>query len=59
MQNSKCNGCGEKLNPNERAADGCICNSRRGVNHGIVAKHLCTCAVCDPNQTGSARVQVT
>ncbi len=36
-------------------ADGCPCNSPRGVNHGIIPFFACTCEVCDPEQTGSAR----
>lgn len=52
----KCRGCGKWLNPlADRIADGCPCNSPRGVNHGIVPAYVCTCPVCDPAQTGSAR----
>jgi hypothetical protein len=40
---------------NLRVADGCPCNSGRGDNHGIVPKDTCTCAICDPAQTGSTR----
>lgn len=36
-------------------ADGCPCNSSRGINHGLVPKHTCTCEECDPAQTGSVR----
>ncbi len=53
-----CRGCGEGLLPeNRRIADGCPCNSRRGINHGLVAKNTCTCVECDPAQTGSSRVK--
>jgi hypothetical protein len=38
-----------------RVADGCPCNSGRGVNHGLVPADVCTCLVCDPAQTGSSR----
>ena len=52
----KCRGCGRWLNPcADTIADGCPCNSPRGINHGIVPEHACTCPVCDPAQTGSAR----
>jgi hypothetical protein len=51
-----CRACGKPLLPeNVRIADGCPCNSARGVNHGLVAKDTCTCTVCDPEQTGSTR----
>lgn len=51
-----CRGCGEALNPaNSSMADGCPCNSARGVNHGIVSVPTCTCIECDPDQTGSSR----
>lgn len=53
-----CRGCGKPLlpeDPNRRMADSCPCNSPRGINHGLVRKELCTCAECDPEQTGSAR----
>lgn len=36
-------------------ADGCSCNSRRGINHGLVPENICTCKICDPNETGSVR----
>lgn len=52
----KCRTCGKSLIPeNFRIADGCPCNSGRGVNHGLVARDTCTCPVCDPAQTGSTR----
>lgn len=52
-----CRGCGFMLLPeNRRIADGCPCNSPRGVNHGLVAKNTCTCMICDPDQTGSTRI---
>ncbi len=44
------------LASNVAIADQCPCNSGRGINHGIVAPEVCTCAVCDPDQTGSSRV---
>jgi len=51
-----CLGCGQYLKPtNLTVADGCPCNSRRGVNHGRVPRETCTCAECDPVQTGSSR----
>lgn len=51
-----CRGCGKPLDAeNRRVADGCPCNSPRGVNHGLVARETCTCAVCDPEQTGATR----
>ncbi len=54
-----CRACGEPLWPkNERIADGCPCNSPRGVNHGLVPKATCTCVECDPAQTGSTRYPV-
>lgn len=55
--NPKCRGCGKPLllNEDNRVADGCECNSPRGINHGLVPTHVCTCPQCDPEQTGSAR----
>lgn len=53
-----CRGCGQPLASDlaaQRIADGCPCNSHRGINHGLVPVHVCTCATCDPEQTGSAR----
>ncbi len=52
-----CRGCGLPLmSEHERTtADGCPCNSRLGINHGLVPKHTCTCIECDPEQTGSVR----
>ena len=57
MRNSrKCRGCGADLKPeNYLFADGCPCNSPRGVNHGLVNVLTCTCDECDPAQTGSSR----
>jgi tRNA uridine 5-carbamoylmethylation protein Kti12 len=53
----ECLGCGKPLlKVNRNVADGCPCNSSRGVNHGLVPDNTCTCLVCDPNQTGSIRV---
>ena len=55
---SRCKGCGKFLRPeNETIADGCPCNTPRGVNHGIVKPEVCTCEVCDPAKTGSSRVR--
>lgn len=54
-----CRACGAALrSENERIADGCPCNSQRGINHGLVPKETCTCVVCDPEQTGSTRYPV-
>lgn len=51
-----CRACGkELLHENKWMSDGCPCNSARGVNHGLVAKNVCTCTECDPAQTGSPR----
>lgn len=52
-----CLGCGALLfYENRRIADGCSCNSPRGINHDRVAKNTCTCIECDPAQTGSTRI---
>lgn len=52
-----CHGCGRALLwENRRVADGCACNSPRGINHGHVPKNTCTCVECDPAQTGSTRI---
>jgi len=51
-----CRNCGHPLVlSNYRIADGCPCNSKRGVNHGLVPTLTCTCVKCDPEQTGSTR----
>lgn len=51
-----CRGCEKPLlETNLRMADGCSCNSPRGVNHGLVPTNVCTCDVCDPAKTGSTR----
>jgi hypothetical protein len=51
-----CRACGKPLFPeNRRIADGCPCNSGRGINHGLVATNTCTCSACDPAQTGGTR----
>jgi hypothetical protein len=57
MAGGTCRGCQKPLLKANRAtiADGCPCNSPRGVNHGLVPKNTCTCLVCDPAQTGSVR----
>ena len=52
-----CQGCRTPLDfSNRRIADGCPCNSPRGVNHGLVPKNTCTCLECDPAQTGGTRI---
>lgn len=52
-----CRGCGLDLHPENEGwcADGCPCNSPRGVNHGLVPETTCTCEVCDPEKTGAVR----
>jgi hypothetical protein len=51
-----CQGCAKPLVPeNYQLADGCPCNSRRGINHGLVPASVCTCKECDPAETGSSR----
>lgn len=53
-----CRACGKPIEPHNvagRVADGCPCNSARGVNHGLVPTWSCTCKECDPAETGSAR----
>jgi hypothetical protein len=51
-----CKGCGQPLKlENYRIADGCPCNSGRGINHGLVDRRTCTCPHCDPDYTGSTR----
>lgn len=53
-----CRGCKEPLVPeNSRVADGCPCNSGRGINHGLVPSRVCTCDECDPEKTGSSRAR--
>lgn len=54
-----CRGCNFGLKKaNRSAADGCSCNSPRGINHGRVPVNTCTCPNCDPAETGSARVSI-
>lgn len=54
----QCRACGKELQaPDSGIADGCPCNAPRGVNHGLVPTHVCTCKQCDPAQTGAARPQ--
>jgi hypothetical protein len=56
VEHKHCRACGFYLAPNNRPlADGCPCNSARGVNHGLVERLVCTCKECDPEQTGSSR----
>lgn len=51
-----CLGCSATLSPDNFAlADGCPCNSPRGVNHGRVPVDVCTCNACDPAQSGASR----
>lgn len=51
-----CRGCSKPLDKeNLWMAEGCPCNSERGVNHGLVPVNVCTCKECDPAQTGSPR----
>jgi hypothetical protein len=54
---ANCRGCAAPLSSFnfDKIADGCPCNSGRGVNHGLVPKNTCTCVECDPAQTGSVR----
>jgi hypothetical protein len=53
----QCRACGLLLLlKNQAIADGCPCNSVRGINHGLVPKDVCTCVLCDPAQTGSSRM---
>lgn len=49
-----CRGCNRPIS-DDRLADGCPCNSPRGVNHGVVPAYVCTCPECDPAETGSVR----
>lgn len=59
-QHVHCRGCGHVLRAERQSvADGCICNSARGINHGLVPHETCTCIECDPAQTGSARPKIT
>ena len=53
---TSCRACGKPVE-NDRIADGCPCNSPRGVNHGLVPAYVCTCPECDPEQTGSVRAR--
>ncbi len=51
-----CRSCGGELWVEfATVADGCPCNSPRGVNHGLVPVNTCTCIECDPKQTGASR----
>ena len=51
----ECRNCGKPLSITTGIADGCPCNSPRGINHGLVPAYICTCPICDPHQTGSVR----
>ncbi len=54
----QCRHCGQNLLPeNAQMADGCPCNSGRGINHGLVDVLTCTCNVCDPAGTGGSRLR--
>jgi hypothetical protein len=58
LETVTCRACRKRLLVgNDTIADGCPCNSGRGVNHGVVRPEVCTCVVCDPAQTGSSRVR--
>lgn len=58
IDGAKCRGCGKPLlDSNRWNADGCSCNSHRGVNHGLVPGNICTCKECDPAQTGCSRFE--
>src|SRR5271170_3172161 len=51
-----CRGCEQiLLAANLRVADGCPCNTKRGINHGLVPVDTCTCSACDPSESGSSR----
>lgn len=55
-----CRGCGKLLEMTSlalRTCDGCPCNSPRGINHGLVAKEVCTCTECDPKGLGASRIR--
>jgi hypothetical protein len=46
-----CRGCGEPFDPKHKwMSDGCPCNGRRGLNHGLVNTAVCACAFCDPRR---------
>ncbi len=52
----ECRGCERPLlKANRNMADGCPCNSPRGINHGLVPPETCTCDNCDPKGSGSSR----
>ncbi len=54
-----CRGCLRMILPeNRKIADGCACNSPRGINHGLVPKNTCTCIICDSEQTGGTRIKI-
>lgn len=54
-----CRGCKMPLlKTNRTMADGCPCNSARGVNHGLVPQQTCTCPTCDPSECGGSRYRV-
>ena len=58
--NSICRGCEKPLlSENRSIADGCPCNSERGINHGLVPPEVCTCKICDPAQQGCSRAKPT
>ncbi len=50
-----CRGCDKPLLPeNTNLSDGCPCNSRRGINHGLVDWNTCKCDWCDPDRAHPA-----
>ncbi len=56
LETKVCRHCGQPLLPENRTvADGCPCNSWRGINHGLVDTSVCTCVECDPEETGASR----
>lgn len=47
----ECAGCGKPLLVmNHNVADGCPCNSPRGINHGKVPVSTCACDECEATQ---------
>ncbi len=52
-----CRGCGKPIDlaVNGNVCDGCPCNNRAGINHGLVPENICVCEKCDPQRTGGPR----
>lgn len=51
-----CRGCGEELDSaNHVIADGCPCNSKGGLNHGLVPEYVCCCDKCFPDSNETHR----